>query len=279
MTAATSTNAITAFRKSPYRNFELLMVKYRLAKSGLPNMAATSGVIRSLTRAGTTVANAAPMTKAMARSTTLPRRRNSRKPFMSNSFDRSSLPRDLVGQRRWRHLEPAHSSIEQQQFLQNVGAGAVHRTGVEIEDRRIPARHGSVTDPASEEVRHRHPDQYVHLARMGHRLGARADGDHEGMQEVGGGGGGDRAERAQRLQVLALEAQLLPGLAERGVEQVEVAGLRPPAREGDLAGVLAHAAGALDHDHLEAARALVQWHADARRDAALQRPARRAEVV
>src|SRR5450755_4854981 len=45
-------------------------------------MAAISGVIKSLTRAETMLPKAAPITTAIARSTTLPRRINSRKPFI-----------------------------------------------------------------------------------------------------------------------------------------------------------------------------------------------------
>src|SRR5580692_8187110 len=45
-------------------------------------MAAISGVMRSLTRAVTTAPKATPMTTAIARSTTLPRRTKVLKPFM-----------------------------------------------------------------------------------------------------------------------------------------------------------------------------------------------------
>src|SRR6266516_2656012 len=54
------------------------MVKPRSPKSGSPNTAAMTGVMRSRTRAVTTVVNAAPMTTATARSTTLPRRMKAR---------------------------------------------------------------------------------------------------------------------------------------------------------------------------------------------------------
>ena len=59
----------------------LLIVNDSDEKSGLPNMAAMSGVIRSLTKAVTSAPKAAPMTTATARSTTLPRKMNSLKPL------------------------------------------------------------------------------------------------------------------------------------------------------------------------------------------------------
>src|SRR5437764_758606 len=58
------------------------MVKLSCEKSGLPPNAAMNGVIRSFTSAVTTAPNAAPITTAIARSTTLPRSRNERKPFI-----------------------------------------------------------------------------------------------------------------------------------------------------------------------------------------------------
>ena len=55
----------------------LLIVNERSEKSGLPKMAAISGVKMLVTSEVTTAVNAAPMTTATARSTTLPRRMNS----------------------------------------------------------------------------------------------------------------------------------------------------------------------------------------------------------
>ena len=74
--AATVTNAISAFRKSPYRNTLPLIVNVRLLKSGFPKIAAMIGVMMSATNAWTTRPNAAPITTATARSTTFPRIRN-----------------------------------------------------------------------------------------------------------------------------------------------------------------------------------------------------------
>src|SRR5579864_8977419 len=67
--------------KSPIRNWLLLMVKLIAEKSGLPTSAAMSGVSRSLVKAETTVANAAPTTTPTAISTTLPRRMNCLNPL------------------------------------------------------------------------------------------------------------------------------------------------------------------------------------------------------
>src|SRR5581483_8050610 len=71
-----TTNETTLLMKSPIRNFEPLTVKNQAEKSGRPPKAPISGVIRSLTAAWTTAPNAAPITTATARSTTLPRNRN-----------------------------------------------------------------------------------------------------------------------------------------------------------------------------------------------------------
>src|SRR5689334_14402262 len=57
------------------------MVNVRLLKSGCPPIAAMIGVRMSATNAVTTAPNAAPITTATARSTTLPRMMNSRKPL------------------------------------------------------------------------------------------------------------------------------------------------------------------------------------------------------
>src|SRR5882762_7480062 len=79
--AATITNAITAFRKSPTSNLLPFTVRPIAEKSGFPATAAMSGVNRSLTKAFTTDVNAAPITTATARSRTLPRRMNCLNPL------------------------------------------------------------------------------------------------------------------------------------------------------------------------------------------------------
>src|SRR5580692_8291341 len=74
-------NESSALMNEPYRNVLRCTVNVSLEKSGLPAIAATSGVIRSATTAATTAVNAVPMTTATARSMTLPRERKVLKPF------------------------------------------------------------------------------------------------------------------------------------------------------------------------------------------------------
>src|SRR5438477_7139157 len=62
------------------------MVKLIAEKSGLPTIAAINGVSRSLVKAETTVAKAAPTTTPTAMSTTLPRRMNCLKPLSMKSL-------------------------------------------------------------------------------------------------------------------------------------------------------------------------------------------------
>src|SRR5439155_27313394 len=79
--AATSRKEIAALMKSPTANTELLMVKVMAEKSGLPTMAAMKGVSRSLVKAVTTPAKAAPITTPTAISMTFPRKMNCLKPL------------------------------------------------------------------------------------------------------------------------------------------------------------------------------------------------------
>src|SRR5579864_196948 len=64
------------------------MVKISAEKSGFPTSAAINGVSKSFTSAVTMAPKAPPMTTATARSTTLPRNRNSLKPFSIDSLHR-----------------------------------------------------------------------------------------------------------------------------------------------------------------------------------------------
>ena len=75
-TVATIRNDSSALRNDPYLNCEWLTVNVRLEKSGLPKMAAMSGVMRSTTNAVIIAVKATPTTTATARSTTLPRSTN-----------------------------------------------------------------------------------------------------------------------------------------------------------------------------------------------------------
>src|SRR5437588_10430620 len=67
--------------KSPTANMLPLIVNLMAEKSGLPTRAAMKGVKRSLVKAPTTPANAAPITTPTAMSTTLPRRMNCLNPL------------------------------------------------------------------------------------------------------------------------------------------------------------------------------------------------------
>jgi hypothetical protein len=80
--AAISRNETSALMKSPSKNLLPLTSNCIAEKSGLPTMAAISGVIRSFTRAVTMAPNAAPMTTATAKSSTLPRMMNCLNPLI-----------------------------------------------------------------------------------------------------------------------------------------------------------------------------------------------------
>ena len=69
------------FKKSPSINVLLFTVKATREKSGLPSTAPTIGVIKSFTKALTTLPKAAPTARPTARSTTFPRRINFLKSF------------------------------------------------------------------------------------------------------------------------------------------------------------------------------------------------------
>src|SRR6478672_4151358 len=99
--AATSRNDTRALMKSPTGNGVPLIVKLIVEKSGLPTMAAMSGVRRSLVKAVTTEPKAAPMTTPTARSTTLPRRMNCLKP-LSMGWNLQNARRLIYGEGRER---------------------------------------------------------------------------------------------------------------------------------------------------------------------------------
>ena len=88
---------MTALMKAPYRNLLLLIVNVRPEKSGLPKIAAMSGVRMSATKAVTTAPNAAPMTTATARSTTLPRRMKSLEALDHDAPSQRTLPAAASG--------------------------------------------------------------------------------------------------------------------------------------------------------------------------------------
>src|SRR5260370_15430596 len=79
--AATSRNEISALRKRPYLITLPFNVKLKAEKSGLPAMAAISGVRMSPTNDVITAPNAAAIRTATARSITLPRITNCLNPL------------------------------------------------------------------------------------------------------------------------------------------------------------------------------------------------------
>lgn len=91
MTAATIRNAISALRKRPYLISPAPILRVSPEKSGWPPIAAISGVRTSLTNEFTMAVKAAPITTAMASSTTLPRIRNFLNP-LNMATPRSVLP-------------------------------------------------------------------------------------------------------------------------------------------------------------------------------------------
>src|SRR6266700_225699 len=87
--AEISRKAKRAFRNAPYEMTAPCSVTWNAEKSGLPATAEISGVIMLVTNDVTTAPNAAPTTTATARSITLPRIMNSRKPL-------SMIPPDML---------------------------------------------------------------------------------------------------------------------------------------------------------------------------------------
>src|ERR1700722_17172324 len=75
-------NDSTALKNDPYKKVLLWMVKGSLEKSGLPAIAAISGVMMSATSAVTMAVNAVPTTIAIARLMRLPRLMKALKPFI-----------------------------------------------------------------------------------------------------------------------------------------------------------------------------------------------------
>src|SRR5437773_8401606 len=95
------------------------MVKLMAEKSGLPTIAAIRGVSRSLVKAVTTVAKAAPMTTPTAISTTLPRRMNCLKPLSMEASRGANGAFTL-----WldAHLWPPHDAFGGSQAYVSVAA-------------------------------------------------------------------------------------------------------------------------------------------------------------
>src|SRR5436305_959664 len=129
MTAAINTNATTALTNFPYGNSTAVLpwptVKPLLLKSPpAPAASPTSGVTNAATKLVTTAPNAAPMTMPTARSTTLPRRRNFRKPLMPGPFAAQGVDVGASLSHRPRPINPGSpSSQHQRQPGRRRGAG------------------------------------------------------------------------------------------------------------------------------------------------------------
>ena len=194
------------------------MVKARLLKSGLPKIAAMTGVRRSLTRALTTAVNAAPMTTATARSTTLPRRMKSR-----NSLRVAGRPRhgreaiERSGRRRERRAPavpstPAHGPLALLRRHRRLGADRPPRPA---RDAAAPRRR-----PAALRLRRGHPAPAAahgraarHAGRLPHppprRPLARAAGDAQVLRAARPPGAADRLRPARHRRAHARHADRL----------------------------------------------------------------------
>jgi hypothetical protein len=106
-------------------------------------------------------------------------------------------------------------------------------------------------------VRERDAEDLGHFARLGPLGEGLADPtDHRGDDESGhrfvGGQG------AQNLDEGGGQADFLLRLTQGGGHGISIAGVLPPARKGDLAGVVFELRGAFGEDHVNAARPLLQ---------------------
>src|SRR4051812_44854702 len=107
------TNAMSAVRKAPYGKVTWLTVKRCLLKSpDEPAATPTSGTMNAATNAVTTAPKAAPITRPTARSTTLPRRRNFRKPVMTLPRLDDTWSHRAVGGRRCSGNGEQHAGVE-----------------------------------------------------------------------------------------------------------------------------------------------------------------------
>src|SRR5438477_2113804 len=100
------------------------MVKLIAEKSGLPTIAAINGVSRSLVKAETTVAKAAPTTTPTAMSTTLPRRMNCLKPLSIGPPD-GTKGITTCEERQWRF--GLISRVERNALLRRQGTARLGR--------------------------------------------------------------------------------------------------------------------------------------------------------
>src|SRR4051794_19145512 len=109
---------MSALRNNPYRKCAPLTVKNSAPKLGLPPIAARKGVMKLAVNEVTSAPKAAPISTATARSTTLPRRRNFRKPLMARTSHRRLLDASWRGSDDWSDDRPQHSGIEDARGVQ-----------------------------------------------------------------------------------------------------------------------------------------------------------------
>src|SRR4051794_41224238 len=95
------------------------MVNDSARKSGLPPMAASSGVMKLSVNAVTRAPKATPMITATARSTTLPRRRNFRKPLMALPW----LDGGVASPASCRRRAPRSGNRKQHAGVEDAGGG------------------------------------------------------------------------------------------------------------------------------------------------------------
>ena len=110
-----------------------------------------------------------------------------------------------------------------------------------------PRRTSALHLEAGDQVVERGDDHALDLVGVGREAQARLDQADEGVDLVAGDEGADRGQGAGDLDVGAVEADLLLGLAQGGVEQL-LAGVAAAAGERDLAGVAAQVVAALGED-------------------------------
>src|ERR1035441_2490105 len=150
-----------ALRKLPTLMWPLPTLMMTLLKSGLPMVAAMSGLSTSPTRAVTMALKAAPMMTATARSTTFPRRTKSRKPLNINSSNNpgESAARDqgerdrgfctILHGRRW-FLKGIEAEKQHQGQDQKLGVEQDEDAGV-VEAPFAPQAAGGLHHPPADE--------------------------------------------------------------------------------------------------------------------------------
>src|SRR4051794_19645076 len=159
----------------------------------VPPIAAMSGLMMLFVTLATTAVNAAPMTTATARSTTLPRMMKFLKPWITSA---PSGPVDVLepgNTRGRRSAGPAGPRVDQGRSGRADARGSRDRHG--HRDRQRP-RSGCRRDPAR--VRRWHGDQHDTVEAVG-AAGATEQAGHPRGGHAGAGAAGGRRAAARRL--------------------------------------------------------------------------------